>query len=130
MALAFPKPAKGAHRAAQLAKRAHEAYVETQAKQAAKARDGHRCRVPGCTTNLRQWRLEAAHIETQGMGGRHSVSANRKDYASVCQPHHTGARSLHSTDLRVTALEPVKGGDGLLRWDELTEHSWRTVGIS
>lgn len=34
----FPKPAKGAHRAATLAKRAHEGYVEQQAKDAAKRR--------------------------------------------------------------------------------------------
>ena len=125
----FPKPAKGAHRAATLAKRAHEGYVEQQAKDAAKRRDGHACRRPGCSTNLRQWRLEAAHLDDQGMGGRHSVSNKRRHYLAVCFPCHQGARSLHSGDLRVAPIDKARGADGPLRWDELTEAGWRTIGI-
>ena len=126
----FPKPAKGEHRARTLAKRSHEAYVEQQAKDAAKRRDGHACRRPGCTTNLRQWRLEAAHLEDQGMGGRHAVSNERRHYLSACYHCHQGTRSLHSGDLRVTPISAELGADGLLLWEELTEAGWIALGMS
>lgn len=124
------KPAKGAYRAEKLAKDAHEEYVETTAKLKAKARDGHRCRVPGCATNLAKWRLEAAHVTDEGMGSRHSVSCESMHYAAVCFPHHQGARSIHTGDLRMVPIEPARGADGLLRWDELTEAGWVTKGIN
>jgi hypothetical protein len=124
------KPAKGEYRAEKLAKDAHEDYIETTAKLKAKARDGYRCRVPGCTTNLNKWRLEAAHVTDEGMGSRHSVSCESKHYASVCYLHHQGERSIHTGDLRMVAIEPERGGDGLLRWDDLTDAGWVTRGIS
>lgn len=123
------KPAKGAHRAARLAVKAHEDYIEDKARQDAKKRDGHQCRRPGCSTNLRQWRLEAAHIEDEGMGGRHSVGDRPACYVSVCCLCHQGERSLHSGDLRVIPLTD-RGGDGLVRWEEAHEGGWRVIGVN
>lgn len=126
----FPKPAKGEYRAEKLARRGHEKYVETQAKQAAKARDGHRCRRPGCTSG-KAWRLEAAHLEDSGMGGRHEgVSDHRRCYVTVCYRCHQGPGSIHTNDLRAVPLDPARGADGLVRWDELTEAGWKTIGLN
>lgn len=130
MSLAYPKPARGAYRAEKLAKRARLDYVETTAKAAAKRRDGHRCRRPGCSTNLRLWRLEAAHLDDKGIGGDHGLrSATAADYVSLCVCCHQGPRSVHTGDLRMVPLTDARG-DGLVRFDALHEGGWIAVGVS
>lgn len=126
----FPKPAKGSARAERLDRRAEIERIEARAKLAAKVRDGYACRVPGCTTNLQQWRLESAHLVTKGMGGDHGVySSHRRDYVSTCFPHHQGARSLHSGDLKALPLTS-EAGDGPVQWSELRESGWTILGVS
>lgn len=126
----FPKPAKGERRAEQLARTGHEKYVEKQARDASKRRDGMRCRRPGCVTKPSQWRLESAHLEDEGMGGRHSVGCERRQYVTVCLLCHQGPRSLHKGELRVTPVDKAAGADGLLLWEELTESGWVAIGIN
>lgn len=124
------KPARGSRRVEKLAERSAIEAAEARAKLAAKVRDGYACRVPGCTTNTQQWRLESAHLKTKGMGGDHGLHSHaRGDYVTCCFVHHQGPRSLHSGDLRATPITP-SGGDGLVQWDELTEAGWVTRGIN
>lgn len=128
----IPKPARGSYRQQQLDVRAERKRLEDRAKLAAKVRDGYRCRMPGCTTNLQQWRLESAHLSAAGMGGNPDGSRghHRRDYVSLCYLCHQGVRSLHSGDLRAVPVSPHELGDGLVRFDELTEAGWVTVGLS
>ncbi len=129
--IAFPKPAKGSYRAEKLATRAHLDYVETTAKAAAKRRDGHRCRRPGCSTNLRLWRLEAAHLDDKGMGGDHGLrSAVPADYVSLCVTCHCGPAGLHAKRLRAVPITP-NGGDGLIQWFRLSrDGEWIEIGVN
>lgn len=128
--IALPRPAKGTARAEKLAERAKLDFIEKTAKRCSKVRDGHRCRFPGCTTNLRQWRLESAHIWTKGMGGDHGFySADQKHFVSLCFLHHQGARSIHSGDLRMV-MGSERLGDGPVLFEELTERGWVAVGVS
>lgn len=130
MSLAFPKPAKGASRAQRLDRRAEIVRIENHAKLAAKVRDGYQCRVPGCTTDTKVWRLESAHLVDKGMGGDHGThSHQRSDYVSCCLHHHQGRRSLHSGDLKAIPLT-AEGGDGPVQWQELRESGWTILGVS
>ena len=128
----FPKPAKGEYRAAQIARSNAVKATEDRAKLAAKVREGYRCRVPGCTWNLQKWRLESAHLADAGMGGNPDGSrgSERRHYVAVCFQHHQGRRSMHSGDLRAVPLDPVALGDGLVRFEELTEGGWVPLGLS
>lgn len=130
--LMFQKPAKGSYRAEKLAKRAAVVAAQDRAKLAAKVREGYRCRVPGCTWNLQKWRLESAHLNDAGMGGNPDGSrgSERRHYAAICFQHHQGARSIHSGDLRMVPLDPVALGDGLVRFEELTEGGWVPLGVA
>lgn len=127
---ATPKPAKGSAKQERIEKRAALDYAQDKAKHAAKRRDGHQCRKPGCANNLAHWRLESAHLDDKGMGGDHGLrSGERSDYVSLCFLCHQGPRSIHSGDLRMEPLTAQRG-DGLVRFDELTEAGWVTLGIS
>lgn len=126
----IPKPAKGSYRAEKLAARATIEYVETRAKATAKRRDGRRCRRPGCATNLRQWRLEAAHLDDKAMGGDHGLrSSLPSDFVSLCVLCHQGERSIHSGDLRMVPLTDSRG-DGPVRFDRIEESGWVAIGVS
>lgn len=126
----FPKPAKGESRAEKLALRAQIERLEARAKLSAKVRDGYQCRVPGCTTDTKLWRLESAHLRDKGMGGDHGAhSHHRRDFVSCCYLHHQGRRSLHSGDLRAIPLT-TDGGDGPVQWQELRESGWTILGVS
>lgn len=126
----FPKPSKGSARAEKLALRAQIERLEARAKLSAKVRDGYRCRVPGCATNLQAWRLESAHLVDKGMGGDHGHHSHHgRDYVSVCYLHHQGARSLHSGDLKALPLT-AEAGDGPVQWSELREGGWTILGVS
>lgn len=126
----FPKPSKGSARAEKLALRAQIERLEARAKLSAKVRDGYQCRVPGCTTDTKVWRLESAHLVDKGMGGDHGThSHHRRDYVSCCYLHHQGRRSLHSGDLKAIPLT-AEGGDGPVQWQELRESGWTILGVS
>ena len=48
-----------------------------------KARDGHRCTVPGCATPTD--RIQADHVVPLGRGGRDTLANGR----TLCHAHHT-----------------------------------------
>lgn len=49
---------------------------------ATKARDGHRCTVPGCTTPYD--RVQAHHIRAVAVGGAHRL----ENMTTLCHAHH------------------------------------------
>ena len=96
----FPKP-----RPKLIQKRATAAAKDAQyrrARQAAMARDGKRCRVPGC----KQPAVDTHHVIFRSLGGRDDVG----NLVSLCRVHH----------------EDVHGHVLKLRWRD-DEHPAKTV---
>lgn len=121
LSTACPKPARGTARAAREAKRAALVAHEKREKAAVVARDGNRCRWPGCRETTR---LECAHIIAKSLGG----SSDRDNMVRLCEGHHRGPRSLHSGDLRIMPMSD-QGANGPLmfrRQDE--QRGWTIVG--
>jgi hypothetical protein len=128
MALMFPKPAKGSFREELLAKRAGIRTAEDKAKQTVRKRDGGQCRWPGCKERGERWRLEVAHLNDKGMGGDHGNRSTPDQLMLLCLPHHQGARSVHSGDLRIEPLT-LRGTDGPCRFMEQSEAGWIVAGM-
>jgi hypothetical protein len=119
------KPAKGT---AQKLRRARRRLVETReraAKDAAKLRDGYRCRrcgegqvsihMDGRITSA----MEAAHLVNKGMGGDHGRhSHHQRDYVTLCPNCHRGPRSVHSGHVEI--VFGARGGDGPVRFIDAT----------
>lgn len=83
--------------------------ADNDVKQAAKFRDGNRCRWPHCEYRHIPQVIDAAHVlQAAGMGGDPLLIRTTRDaLMAICRLHHrTGVQSLHSTDLRV---EPMTG---------------------
>lgn len=113
------KPRKGEATAERRARAARIKRIERRAKDAAKRRDGYLCRRCGFSG----WRgtgefLEAAHLDTKGMGGDHGLhSSLRSDYVTLCHDCHQGPLSVHR------GLQMVYGplrGDGPVEFVEKT----------
>ena len=118
--MTLAKPAKGT---AQKQRRARRRLVETReraAKDAAKARDGYRCRKCGfCDPKgFCYWNpVEAAHLVDKGMGGDHGRhSHHQRDYVTLCHDCHQGPRSVHSGHIRM--VYSSAGGDGAVTFEE------------
>lgn len=77
--------AKPRYSAMSKARKNLKAAIVRGAKDAAKERDGYRCRRCGRQHEVRGGTLEASHVIDQGMGGRHSVSCERMHYVSLCR---------------------------------------------
>ena len=89
--------------------------LEMLYKTKAKVRDYFRCRFPGCTVQGREY-VEAAHIQSAGMGGNPDGSRGWKAecYVTLCANHHRGTVSIHSGHYRFSV--GTSGGDGLVRF--------------
>lgn len=100
-----PKPKPGSARAMQRARARLAKTRERAAKDAAKLRDGHACRVPGCRGLV----LHAMHIRHAGMGGDPTGIRGwqRSDYVTGCAFHHN---QQHAGYFRFQVGET--GGDG------------------
>jgi hypothetical protein len=104
------KPVRGEYRRARRDKRmAGETYLREQ-KRIAKARDGGKCRWPGCDCgkNGRKPLLESAHLIDKSRGGSDDAS----NLISLCDERHRGTPSLHSKDLHIEPLTP-HGANGV-----------------
>jgi hypothetical protein len=91
--------------------------TEDKNKQAARRRDGHRCRFPRCGCRRVSIRLEASHLKHKGAGG--NPSGSRSTPAGLilmcAQRHQDGVVSVHKGTLRVRPLTR-KGCDGPVAW--------------
>jgi hypothetical protein len=115
--LLFPKCVGLTLREDRKAKRAAVVANERAVERAVLARDGKRCRVPGCRTDG-----ECAHVAPKGMGGDHGERTDTGNCFRCCPEHHRGPRgSIHSTHLEVIKLTPA-GCDGPLAFH------WRQTG--
>ncbi len=102
----LPKPRKGDAQRMRRARRRLADTREKAAKDAAKMRDGRKCRMPGCD---RTQALHAMHVHHKGLGGDPTGlrSWQRSDYVTGCARHH-GLQ--HAGYLRM--LVGPDGGDG------------------
>lgn len=119
---AIPKPA---YARMQRATANLEAVREKASRRAAKDRDGWCCRRcgRGCVEGS-TW-LEAAHCEDEGMGGRASVSCERKHYVSLCRrPCHRDI--IHGAKERMV-FDPEQMGDGPVSFEPVTPKRVRRV---
>lgn len=116
-----PKPRKGAATAMRRARARLAKTRERAAKDAAKLRDGYRCRRCQIAEGTYLWdsatyvvdvRMEAAHIRSAGMGGDPTGLRSWKasDYVTLCHACHQGPRSVHSGHVRIVCGD--RGGDG------------------
>lgn len=130
---ALPKPKPGTARAMQRARARLAKTRERAAKDAAKIRDGYRCRRCQIGEGTYRWdsathvvdvRMEAAHIRSAGMGGDPTGLRSWKasDYVTLCHACHQGPRSVHSGHVRMVA--GPKGGDGPVRFVDQTPGGW------
>jgi hypothetical protein len=112
------------HSKLQRARKALKAAVVKGAKDAAKLRDGYRCRRCGVGDN---WvRIEAAHIIDSGMGGRPSVSSLPSDYVALCLLcHRLAQRSVHSGHVQIVA--GPDGGDGPVTFEMVVSTKARSA---
>lgn len=125
------KPAPGTATRERRARARKVRAIESLRKVAAKVRDQHRCRRPGCAVHGRGL-VESAHLEGKQMGGDHGLkSASVGCFVTLCHEHHQGSRSLHSHHLAVRPMTD-QGADGPLAWyarESLTD-DFRLVGTS
>jgi hypothetical protein len=123
---------KGPHsQPEKVAKRAKRVNSERSAKEQVRARDGRRCRVPGCRDQAKGWRLEVAHLSDKGMGGDHGTRSKRHLMICLCYPHHQGqdGYSLHNERLRIEP-ETSEGADGPCKFSVHKESGWDVVGVA
>lgn len=88
---ALQKPARGANWRDNKKRSADRAAYERKEMDAAKKRDGNKCRVPRCEWMPKKPRIEAAHMEGshRGMGGNKDGSrTERKKVIALCLIHH------------------------------------------
>ncbi len=88
----FFKPIRGVALLARREKRAVTVKLEQQAMQAAKKRDGGKCRWPRCEYAKKQLPIDAAHfIQHRGIGGDPTGrrTASKALIVSLCRIHHS-----------------------------------------
>jgi hypothetical protein len=109
---------------------ARDEQQEIEAKNAAKGRDGWKCRWP--EKHKCRGGLEAAHIRDASLGGEMTPW----NLVSLCAwIHRRGPDSIHSKDLRMVPTIKAVGANGPVKfyrkvWSETRkgECSWRLVG--
>jgi hypothetical protein len=131
LSTACPKPERGERRKELLERRASRRTLELKAKALVKARDGNRCRVPGCRNLSKGWAPNVAHLHHKGIGGDKQLDRTKPELMLVlCFPHHIGERgSHHSGDLRIEP-ETTYGTHGLCAFylsDE--QQQWVSLGV-
>jgi hypothetical protein len=111
-------------------KRRQSVSAERQAKQQAKARDGGRCRFPGCGCHALGLKIESSHLVHKGIGGNpsgdRSTTAGLMTLCSV--RHRTGQWARDNGRLRYVPLTG-DGCDGPVKWQirDAGEEHWFTV---
>lgn len=84
-----PKPMKGAALLASRERRAVHVRDEQREMQAAKRRDGHKCRWPSCAYAKRDLPIDACHLVHRGMGGDPKRTRTTRDQIwAACRIHH------------------------------------------
>lgn len=123
------KEPKGSYRLQQLEQAAKRRAMEQIIKRQVRARDDHRCRVPGCEFQT-QYAKHVAHLDAKGMGGDKRLDRTRRDrMLLLCWYHHEGPISHHSKDLRIEP-ETAAGTDGpCLFWVSDEQAGWRSLGV-
>lgn len=102
MGTATPKPVKGDDWKRSRQRRAERRLHERKQMDAAKRRDGNKCRVPRCEHAPRSPRIEPAHYIHRGMGG--NPSGDRTERAlivSLCFLHHADYDWKTNVDLEI-----------------------------
>lgn len=126
---ANPKPERGARRMELLHKRASRRTLEKAAKAYVRVRDKGECRVPGCTNLKHGWAWNCAHLEHKGMGGDRLLDRTQADkMIGLCHPHHLGARSHHSGDLRIEPTTPHGTSGPCEFWLSDEQARWECLG--
>jgi hypothetical protein len=125
LSTASPKPARGTARAERDEKRRQIKAHEVREKAACRARDGDRCRWPGCGEKTR---IESAHLADKGMGGDHGRRTRRDLLVRLCEGHHRGPCSLHSGDLRIECLTEANADGALLFMRRDEQRGWLVMG--
>lgn len=92
-ATAKPEPLKRLRRRQKAARGSNTSAVYA----AVVERDGWKCRIPGCPSQV--YELEMAHLENKGMGGDHGLRTTPELCCMLCRDHHQGSYSLHSGHL-------------------------------
>ncbi len=121
----FPKPRPLFEQRAE--ERAARRRTERSVKTRAKARDGRRCRVPGCGAFTY---LEGCHVQGKSAGGDHGKrSSLTSNILTCCRDHHRGSTtSLHSGDLVASPLTP-HGADGPVEFFIRTREHGRLISL-
>jgi hypothetical protein len=106
---ATPRPKPGTAAKARRARKAYNDRAERIAKETAKGRDRWTCRRCHRSTLDLMETVEAAHINSKGMGGDHGLrSSTSADYVTLCRSCHQGPRSVHSGHV-VIECGPARG---------------------
>jgi hypothetical protein len=102
-----PKPLKGSAKLERRDKVNKRHRVEQAEMQAAKKRDGGKCRFPHC--RLKELVVDAAHLEHRGPGGNPAGDRTKVDSViSLCRQHHS---MFDRHDMAITPLTE-RGTDG------------------
>lgn len=123
---ALAKPLPGAYRLEQRASKRQLRADEKQAKEAAKARDGKRCRAPHATIleylDCGRLRIEAAHWTHKQMGGNpagdRNVTANLYTLGLRCHRDRFDKELLRPRPLT------KDGANGVVAWEEKRGDRW------
>lgn len=121
------KPLKGTALLESRQRSADRRAAEQKAMQAALKRDERKCRWPRCEYAAKKLPIDAAHVFVhRGMGGDKSgTRTSRELIAALCRVHHS---LLDLGDLRIDALDPNVGTDGLLAFYKRSESGrWEHV---
>lgn len=130
------KPARGTHWLDGRKRRAERKAFEDAVIAEAKARDGHRCRVPWCEHMGKKPRLEGAHfIQHRGMGGDPSGGRTRRDLIlTTCFIHHAEIDKARTLRVEPQTAQNADGPCDYLRENERGEWeifgSERLIGVS
>jgi hypothetical protein len=126
----LPKPTRGSAVLEREKHRAEREKAEREAKLAAKARDGFRCRWP--LTHKCRGGLEAAHILDASLGG----ACEPANLVSLCAwLHRRGPESIHGKQLKVEPMTHHHANGPLQFWRKDEDGSFylvaeeRSVGI-
>ena len=89
MGTATPKPMRGMSLVKRRQTRASAAKAEQKSMQAALARDGKQCRLPGCAYKKLKVTVDPCHMVHRGMGGNPKGDrTTRAMVIALCRVHH------------------------------------------
>jgi hypothetical protein len=108
---AAPKPLRGAYKLERAAKRSARVAAEQKVMQAAKRRDGGKCRWPRC--EFKALAVEPAHMDHRGMGGNPSGDkTQRHKIIALCVRHHDQFDGRAVPDIDIVPVYAEQGTDG------------------